>query len=101
MGSVSSEDWLDQVNEQFELDSYSLSADVSESESSSSFSCNRCYDHQGASTSFTSSPLAGPEFANGSVSPLRIPVRLPVIAGRHIKSLPKKKAEQPETDLSG
>ncbi|KAK8642317.1 hypothetical protein V6N13_011665 [Hibiscus sabdariffa] len=39
MGSVSSEECFDQISERFE--SYSLSADVSESESSSGFSCRR------------------------------------------------------------
>ncbi|KAJ6938146.1 rop guanine nucleotide exchange factor 1 [Populus alba x Populus x berolinensis] len=53
MGDVSSEDWIDQVSERFELDSYCSSADVSGSESdtsSSSFSCRR-YDVQGGASS--------------------------------------------------
>lgn len=100
MGSVSSEDWLDQVSERFELDSYSLSADVSGSESdtsSSSFSCRR-YDLQGgASTSFTSST---PDFAGNSVSPLPLPVMLPVVGDRHVAASPDEMEEKPETDLS-
>ncbi|KAL6982634.1 Rop guanine nucleotide exchange factor 1 [Sarracenia purpurea var. burkii] len=57
MASVSSEDDFDRQSERFE--SYSLSADVSEWESSSTFS----YDPQLASSSITSSPLAGPNYA--------------------------------------
>ncbi|CAK7346081.1 unnamed protein product [Dovyalis caffra] len=99
MGSVSSEDWLDQVSERFEFDSYSLSADVSESESdtsSSSFSCRR-NDLQGcASSSFVSST---PEFAGNSVSPAPFPVMLPVVGGRHVAT-PEEKEEKPDTDLS-
>lgn len=56
MGSVSSEDGSDQQSER--CGSYSLSADISESESSGSFTCRRCY-HNGAasSSSLASSPL--------------------------------------------
>ncbi|XP_021641361.1 rop guanine nucleotide exchange factor 1 isoform X2 [Hevea brasiliensis] len=99
MGSVSSEDELDQLSERFEFDSYSLSADVSESESSSSFSCRR-YDHQGTSTSFPSSPLAGPQFRDGYISLPPLPIMLPpVVGGRHV-TFPTDKAEKPENDLS-
>ncbi|EEF33969.1 rop guanine nucleotide exchange factor 1 [Ricinus communis] len=56
MGSVSSDDGGDEQSER--CGSYSLSADVSESESStsSSFWCRRGFDGEGASTSITSSP---------------------------------------------
>ncbi|KAJ6736466.1 ROP GUANINE NUCLEOTIDE EXCHANGE FACTOR 1-LIKE [Salix viminalis] len=100
MGSVSSEDWLNQVSERFELDSYSLSADVSESESdtsSSSFSCRPHYLKDGASTSFTSST---PDFAGNSVSPLPLPVIQPVVCGRHVAATPEEKEDKPGTDLS-
>ncbi|KAJ4951878.1 hypothetical protein NE237_028710 [Protea cynaroides] len=56
MSNVSSEDGFDQQSERF--GSYSLSADVSESESSSCLSCRR-YNAEGASSSLASSPLAG------------------------------------------
>uniref|UniRef100_A0A6N2LDH1 Uncharacterized protein n=1 Tax=Salix viminalis TaxID=40686 RepID=A0A6N2LDH1_SALVM len=97
MGSVSSEDWLNQVSERFELDSYSLSADVSESESdtsSSSFSCRPHYLKDGASTSFTSST---PDFAGNSVSPLPLPVIQPVVGGRHVAATPEEKEDKPGT----
>ncbi|KAG6570990.1 Rop guanine nucleotide exchange factor 1, partial [Cucurbita argyrosperma subsp. sororia] len=51
MGSVSSDDVSDQL-----CGSYSLSADVSESESCSSFSCRR-FDGEGASSSMASSHI--------------------------------------------
>jgi hypothetical protein len=100
MGDVSSEDWIDQVSERFELDSYCSSADVSGSESdtsSSSFSCRR-YDVQGgASTSFTSST---PDFAGNSAYSAPLPVMLPVSGGRYV-AIPEEKEEKPESDLSG
>ncbi|XP_061967073.1 rop guanine nucleotide exchange factor 1-like [Populus nigra] len=99
MGDVSSEDWIDQVSERFELDSYCSSADVSGSESdtsSSSFSCRR-YDVQGgASTSFTSST---PDFAGNSAYSAPLPVMLPVSGGRYV-AIPEEKEEKPESDLS-
>ncbi|CAN1134663.1 Rop guanine nucleotide exchange factor 1 [Linum perenne] len=55
MGSLSSDD--EQPSERC-AGSYSLSADVSESESCSSFSCRR-FDAEGASSSMTSSPRPG------------------------------------------
>ncbi|KAK9164630.1 hypothetical protein Syun_005532 [Stephania yunnanensis] len=79
VGSVSSveeEDGFDQQSERY--GSYTLSADVSESESSSSFSCRR-YDAEGCSSSLTSSPLAGvPRF------PAAPPAMLPVIGGKDV-----------------
>ncbi|KDP36853.1 hypothetical protein JCGZ_08144 [Jatropha curcas] len=98
METVSSEEELDQLSERCEFDSYSLSADVSESESSSSFSCPH-YDHQGASTSFTSSPLTGPQFHDGFNSPPPLPIMLPVVSGRHV-TIPTKGAVKPDTGLS-
>ncbi|KAJ6953388.1 rop guanine nucleotide exchange factor 1-like [Populus alba x Populus x berolinensis] len=99
MGDVSSEDWIDQVSERFELDSYCSSADVSGSESdtsSSSFSCRR-YDVQGgASTSLTSST---PDFAGNSAYSAPLPVMLPVSGGRYV-AIPEEKEEKPESDLS-
>jgi hypothetical protein len=86
MGSVSSEDDFDQLSERFE--SYSLSADVSESESSSGF------------FSLTSSPLAGNEVDENSDIPAPVPVMLPVVGGRHVV-IPAKKTDNSETELSG
>lgn len=97
MESVSSEDDFDQLNERFE--SYSLSADVSESESSSSFSRRRD-DRECVSSSLTSSPLAGPESAHNSSFLATLPVMPPVVGGRHVV-IPVKKTEKPEAELSG
>ena len=97
MGSVSSERGFDQISER--LESYSLSADVSESESSSGFSCRR-FDQEGGSSSLTSSQLAGPEFVDGSSFTARIPVMLPVVGGRHVV-IPAKKEEVSKADMSG
>lgn len=96
MESVSSEDDFDQLNERFE--SYSLSADVSESESSSSFSRRRD-DRECVSSSLTSSPLAGPESAHNSSFLATLPVMPPVVGGRHVV-IPVKKTEKPEAELS-
>ncbi|KAA8537448.1 hypothetical protein F0562_026865 [Nyssa sinensis] len=93
MASVSSEDDFDQQSER--LDSYSLSADVSESESSSTFS----YDPQAASTSLTSSPLVGPDSVANSHFPAAPSIMLPVIGGRHVV-VPAGKPKKPETELS-
>ncbi|KAJ4826907.1 Rop guanine nucleotide exchange factor 1 [Turnera subulata] len=87
MGSVSSEDPSDDQRSE-RCGSYSLSADVSESDScTSSFSCRR-FDAEGASTSLTSSPRPAP----GSFCfPASAPVLLPLWNG---------KTEKRETDLS-
>lgn len=92
MGSVSSEDCSDQQSER--CGSYSLSADVSESESCSSFSCRR-FDGEGASSSMTSSPrpAAGNFF-------FPAPVMLPVIGGKDVVAW-NDKPEKREADLSG
>lgn len=92
MGSVSSEDGSDQQSERY--GSYSPSADISESESCSSFSCRR-FDGEGASSSMTSSPrpvTAGFRFP--------APVMLPVIGGKDVVVWDEK-PEKRETDLSG
>ncbi|KAF8406675.1 hypothetical protein HHK36_008766 [Tetracentron sinense] len=96
MGSVSSEDGFDQQSER--LGSYSLSADVSESESSSNFSLRR-YDAEGASTSLASSPLACRPLAGNSNFPSHPPLMLPVIGGKDVVVLDEK-PEKRETDLS-
>ncbi|THF95978.1 hypothetical protein TEA_009381 [Camellia sinensis var. sinensis] len=82
MGSVSSDDDSDHHSER--LESYSLSADVSESESSSTFS----YDPQAAS----SSPLAVPPN-------FPAPLHFPVVGGRHV-IIPAEKSVSARTDLS-
>ncbi|XXG59919.1 hypothetical protein AAC387_Pa04g1921 [Persea americana] len=94
MGSVSSEDAFDLQSEIF--GSYSLSADVSESESSSSFSIRR-YDADAASSSPASSPLPDRSgfLAAGAASRLL----LPVIGGRDVVMW-ERKAEKRELDLS-
>ncbi|KAB2029861.1 hypothetical protein ERO13_D05G184700v2 [Gossypium hirsutum] len=95
MGSISSEESFDQISEQ--LESYNLSADVSESESSSGFSCRR-FD-RGGSSSLTSSPPAGSELVDGASFKERLPVMLPVVGGRHVV-IPTTKAEVSEAEMS-
>lgn len=93
MASVSSEDESDRQSER--CGSYSLSADVSESESSSSnFSCLR-FDAEGASSSMASTPRP---FAGNFFFPA--PVMLPVIGGKDVVYWDKKK-HKGEADLSG
>lgn len=93
MGSVSSEDGSDQLSDR--CGSYSLSADVSESESCSSFSCRR-FDGEGASSSMTSSPRQG---IGNFCFPPPPPLMLPVIGGSDVVVW-EEKPEKPETDLS-
>lgn len=97
MGSVSSEEGVDDQSDR--CGSYSLSADVSESESCSSFSCRR-YDGEGASSSMTSSPLACRPVVGNSSFPVGPPLMLPVIGGRDVVVWGEK-PEKRETDLSG
>ncbi|XP_068646137.1 rop guanine nucleotide exchange factor 1-like [Aristolochia californica] len=91
MGSVSSEDGCDQQSDRFE--SYSLSADVSESESCSSFSGRR-YDvgDAGSSSPASSSLLTG---SSGFVAQLE----LPLVGGKDVVVW-EEKPEKRETDLS-
>lgn len=96
MGSVSSEEGVDDQSDR--CGSYSLSADVSESESCSSFSCRR-YDGEGASSSMTSSPLACRPVVGNSSFPVGPPLMLPVIGGRDVVVWGEK-PEKRETDLS-
>ncbi|CAN4112603.1 unnamed protein product [Withania somnifera] len=96
MGSVSSEEGSDQQSER--CGSYTLSADVSESESSSSsFSCRR-YDAEGASSSMASSPLACQRFTAKSEFPAP-PFMFPVIGGKDVV-LCNDKSEKRLADLS-
>ncbi|XP_022944316.1 rop guanine nucleotide exchange factor 1-like [Cucurbita moschata] len=88
MGSVSSDDVSDQL-----CGSYSLSADVSESESCSSFSCRR-FDGEGASSSMASSPHP---ISGNFCFPL--PVSLPVLGGKNVFVWDEKSKRQ-NTDLS-
>ncbi|KAJ0026247.1 hypothetical protein Pint_09291 [Pistacia integerrima] len=101
MESVSSEDEFDEMSERFE--SYSLSADVSESESSSSdFSRRRLDDNEGASTfltSLASSSLVETEDANYTGTSAPVPIMLPVVGSRHVV-IPVTKMQKPDTDLS-
>lgn len=92
MGSVSSDDGSDQQSDR--CGSYSLSANVSESESCSSFSCRR-FDAEGASSSMTSSPR--PIAGNFCV---QAPVMLPVIGGKDVVAWDEK-PEKRDADLSG
>ncbi|KAG2706114.1 hypothetical protein I3760_05G089100 [Carya illinoinensis] len=98
MGSISEEEEEDgYVSDQEQSErcgSYSLSADVSESESCSSFTCRRFDAECGASSSITSSPR--PRVHNFG---LKAPVMLPVIGGKDVV-LWDQKPEKRETDLS-
>lgn len=99
MGSVSSEEGSDQQSER--CGSYSLSADVSESESSSSsFSCRR-YDAEGASSSMASSPLACRRFTAKSEfpTPMLPPFMFPGIGGKDVVPC-NDKSEKRQADLS-
>ncbi|XP_050231740.1 rop guanine nucleotide exchange factor 1-like [Mercurialis annua] len=87
MGSVSSEEDEDRCR-----GSYSLSADVSESDSCSSFSCRR-FD-VGASTSITSSPRLG-----SSVAAAGFCFQSPIILPKDVL-LWNVKPEKRDTDLS-
>lgn len=93
MGSVSDDDGSDQQSER--CGSYSLSADVSESESCSSFSYRR-FDCEGASSSITSSPR--PPVAGKFLFPT--PIMLPLIGGKEVVGWGNK-SEKREPDLSG
>ncbi|XP_022970975.1 rop guanine nucleotide exchange factor 1-like [Cucurbita maxima] len=91
MASVSSDDGSDQLSDR--CGSYSLSADVSESESCSSFSCRR-FDGEGASSSMASSPH--PVSGHFCFPP---PVSLPVIGGKDVLVWDGK-AKKRDDDLS-
>ncbi|GAB4838589.1 Rop guanine nucleotide exchange factor 1 [Ancistrocladus abbreviatus] len=97
MASVLSEDeGYDQESER--CGSYSLSADISESESSSSCS-HRRFDADGVSCSLTSSPFGSrPVVGNCSFPAPPLPFVLPVIGGRDV--VWDEKPPRPETDLS-
>ena len=94
MGSVSSDGGSDQQSER--CGSYSLSADVSESESCSSFSCRR-FDGEGCSSSMTSSPRLPTVGGFG----FRAPLMLPVIGGKDVVIWDDEKPEKRDPDLSG
>ena len=93
MASVSSEDGSDQQSER--CGSYSLSADVSESESCSSFSGRR-FDAEGASSSVTVSPR--PVAAQHFSFPAQ--VVLPVIGGKDVLVWDDK-SDKRDADLPG
>ncbi|KAL4318401.1 hypothetical protein GQ457_18G018650 [Hibiscus cannabinus] len=89
MGSVSSDDGFDRQSER--CGSYSVSADVSESESCSSFSCRR-FDGEGCSSSMTSSPRLP---AVG-----RFGFQVPLIGGKDVVIWDDEEPEKRETNLS-
>lgn len=96
MGSVYSEDGDGDGDGESELcGSYNLSADVSESESSSSFS-RRGYDADCASSSMGSSPVGYRPLA-GNCS---FPLILPVIGGKNAVFW-EEKPDKREIELSG
>ena len=84
-------------------ESYSLSADVSESESSSGFSGGR-YDDGASSSSLKSSSFAACRLVSGndSIFPLP-PFTFPLIGGNEGVMIweKKKPQKQPDADLSG
>lgn len=89
MASVSSEECSDD-----RCGSYSLSADVSESESSSSFSGRR-FD---AESSIASSPLPRRHYAG--IHDYPAPVMFPVVGGKDVVVW-EERTEKSEPDLSG
>ncbi|XWS55137.1 hypothetical protein CRYUN_Cryun10bG0149100 [Craigia yunnanensis] len=89
MGSVSSDDGSDQQSER--CGSYSLSADISESESCSSFSCRR-FNGEGCSSSMTSSPRLPTAGGFG--------FQLPVIGGKDVVIWDDEKPEKRDIELS-
>ncbi|KAH1122719.1 hypothetical protein J1N35_005879 [Gossypium stocksii] len=94
MGSVSSDDGFDEQSER--CGSYSLSADVSESESCSSFSY-RWFDGEGCSSSMTSS---SPRLPAAGRFGFQVPLMLPVIGGKDVVIWDDKKPEKRDTNLS-
>lgn len=95
MGSVSSDDGFDEQSER--CGSYSLSADVSESESCSSFS-HRRFDGEGCSSSMTSS---SPRLPAAGRFGFQVPLMLPVIGGKDVVIWDDEKPEKRNTNLSG
>ncbi|KAK8582551.1 hypothetical protein V6N13_069325 [Hibiscus sabdariffa] len=93
MGSVSSDDGFDRQSER--CGSYSVSADVSESDSCSSFSCRR-FDGEGCSSSMISSPRLP---AMGRFG-FQVPLMLPVIGGKDVVIWDDEEPEKRETNLS-
>ncbi|KAJ7946975.1 putative Rop guanine nucleotide exchange factor [Quillaja saponaria] len=95
MGSVSSEDGSSDQQSERCGSSYSMSADVSESESCSSFSCRR-FDAEGASGSMTSSPRP---ITAGHFNFRPPQFMLPVIGGKDVVGWDDK-SQKSESDLS-
>ncbi|WKA09294.1 hypothetical protein VitviT2T_026956 [Vitis vinifera] len=94
MGNGSSEEEFDERSER--LESYSLSADVSECESLSGFSCDGDGYGGGAVSSLNYSPLVRPEVAVNSSFRAPPPLTSPVFGGGHVVIPPRK----PEKELS-
>ncbi|XP_050365040.1 rop guanine nucleotide exchange factor 1-like [Argentina anserina] len=82
---------------------YSLSADVSESESSTSTSFSGRINEGHASTSINSSTPSGPDFAQDLYDKKRLPIMLPAFGGRRNVVVPamteKTDAELSEVEL--
>ncbi|KAI4318570.1 hypothetical protein MLD38_032255 [Melastoma candidum] len=105
MAGGSSEDDCDEEGEEERFGSYSLSADVSESESCSSFSCagnngnGGCFEGEGCSSSVASTPR--PAAAAGRSFSFPATVMAPVIGGRDVVLWEgKRDKEKKEGDLS-
>ncbi|KAL1362312.1 hypothetical protein HN51_010579 [Arachis hypogaea] len=99
MGSVSSEDGSDQQSDR--CGSYSLSADVSESESCSSF-CGRHFDADGGASSsanLSPRPVGGAAVPAGGHFHFPSQVMLPVIGGKDVVVWDHK-PEKRDLDLS-
>ncbi|XP_055834210.1 rop guanine nucleotide exchange factor 1-like [Solanum dulcamara] len=94
--SPSTDDDFDLQSERFD-DSYSLSADVSESETCSSTSTFSCRRQQDASTSLSSSSTL--HFNSNSAFAELPTVMLPVVGDRHV-IIPGEKPDKSETELS-
>ncbi|KAK4759839.1 hypothetical protein SAY87_022970 [Trapa incisa] len=95
---ITSDDDFDQMSEERCFGSYSLSADVSESESSSSFSHLPFDAEGGASSSIASSPNRRPPDAMSFGR--QVPVMSPVIGGRDVVLWEDKKEKNTDSGLS-
>ncbi|KAL8158841.1 hypothetical protein V2J09_000378 [Rumex salicifolius] len=89
---------LSSEDDGYDQHSYSISADISESESSSSFSGRR-FQPEPFSTSISSSPFAFRPLVGNCSFPAPPPLLFPVIGGRDVV-LVDDKGRKPETDLS-
>ena len=95
MEIYSSDDDLDRLSERFE--SYTMSADVSESESSTSCFSARQFDHEAGAS--TSSPPPRPSLGETSLLSAEMNASLPCFGVRNV-AVPKAE-KKPESEMAG